>query len=175
MWGVDANVFGLDGKPVYRLDSKFVKQHMRMGNGSFNRHAQSLYFMPNDGSERKHVFKGMIRILAERGISTNGLKRECTDFKCKDVNAQCCVWQVLYNQPDFTNIKSLLEEHCEAQGFKVIFLPKFHCKLNFLEQCWGMAKHHYCLFPRSKTNHKAALLCNVLEALNSVDLVLMRR
>jgi hypothetical protein len=91
IWGVDVNVLGSDGKPVHGLDGKFIKQRVQMGNGSFDGHAQSLYFTPNDGSDREHVFKGMIRILAERGISTEGLKCECTDFKCEDVNARCCI------------------------------------------------------------------------------------
>jgi hypothetical protein len=117
----------------------------------------------------------MAQILRERGVDISGLKRECEDFKCKDVHARCCIRRVLWNQPDFVNIKSLLETHCEARGFKVIFLPKFHCELNFLEQCWGMAKRRYRLLPRSKTDHEAALMRNVIEVLNSVDIVSMRR
>jgi hypothetical protein len=175
MWGVDVNIIGSDGKPVYGSDGKVKKQRVCMGDGFFNGQTQSLYFTPNDDSRREFVFKGMIRILAERGISTEGLKRECTDFKCEDINAHCCIRRVLWNQPDFVNIKSLLEEHCETRGFKVIFLPKFHCELNFLEQCWGMAKRRYRLFPRSKTDHEAALTRNVIEAIDSVDLVSMRR
>jgi hypothetical protein len=35
------------------------------------------------------------------------------------------------------NIKSLLKEHCEAQDFKVLFLPKLHCELNFFKQRLG--------------------------------------
>jgi hypothetical protein len=67
------------------------------------------------------------------------------------VNAQCCFQWLLWNQPDLTNIKSLLEEHCEAQGFKMLFLQKFHCELNFFKQRWGMAKRCYhCLFLRLK-------------------------
>jgi transposase len=52
-------------------------------------------------------------------------------------------------QPDFVNQKSILEEHCEARGYHVIFFPKFHCKLNFIEQCWGYAKRIYRMFPTS--------------------------
>jgi transposase len=143
MWGVDTNMIGLDGKPIYGLDGKIKKQRVRMGDGHFNGQPQSLYFMPDDGSSREHVFKGMVSILTERGINIDGLKRECEDFKCVDTSARCCIRRVLWNQPDFVNIKSVLETHCEARGFQVIFLPKFHCELNFLEQCWGKAKRCY--------------------------------
>jgi hypothetical protein len=175
MWGVDVNVIGQDGKPVYGPDGKIQKQRVQMGNASFDGKLQSLYFTPDDGLDRQYIFKGMARILQECGIDTTGLKRESTNFKCADLNAHCCIQQVLWNQPNFVNIKLLLEMHCEARGFQVIFLPKFHCKLNFLKQYWGAAKRRYRLLPRSKTDHKAALLRNVIEVLDSVDLVSMRR
>ncbi|KAJ7850652.1 hypothetical protein B0H14DRAFT_2763117 [Mycena olivaceomarginata] len=34
----------------------------------------------------------------------------------------------------------MLEEHCAERGYKVIFFPKFHPELNFIEQWWGYAK-----------------------------------
>jgi transposase len=37
-------------------------------------------------------------------------------------------------------VESLLETYCKSCGVNVIFLPKFHCELNFIEQCWGYAK-----------------------------------
>ncbi|KIJ49123.1 hypothetical protein M422DRAFT_161769, partial [Sphaerobolus stellatus SS14] len=64
-------------------------------------------------------------------------------FKCKDSKASCCCWQVLYNQPDFVGQKSALIEFIEAHGHLVIFYPKLHCELNFIEQCWGAAKYDY--------------------------------
>jgi hypothetical protein len=50
MWGVDVNVVGQDGKPVFGPDGKIKKQRVRMGDGFFNGKPQSLYFTPNDGS-----------------------------------------------------------------------------------------------------------------------------
>jgi transposase len=50
---------------------------------------------------------------------------------------------VLWKQPDFTEVESLLEIECKARRFKVVFLPKFHCELNFIEMCWGYAKRLY--------------------------------
>jgi hypothetical protein len=80
----------------------------------------------------------------------------------------CCCQRVLYNQPDFVNVKSNLEMICEARGFQVIFLPKFHCQINFIEQCWGYAKRVYQQFP--VTSKETDLEHNVLEALESVPL-----
>ena len=83
----------------------------------------------------------MAQILAERGlVKESKLRFECQSFKCAPGSSNCCVRRVLYNQPDFTAVKSQLETVCEAHGFRVVFLPKFHCELNFIGQCWGYAK-----------------------------------
>jgi hypothetical protein len=173
MFGVDTNVIGANGKPVYGPDGKLLKRRMPMADTTFSGAPQALYFTPEDGTGRKMVFKGMKRILAERGISTAGLKAQCKEFKCIDSTASCCTRRILWNQPDFVNIKSCLEEHCEARGFNVLFLPKFHCELNFIEQCWGAAKRTYRLNPASSA--AADLEKNMIEALDSVDLMSMRR
>jgi transposase len=54
-------------------------------------------------------------------------------------------------EPDFQAQKSMLEEHCAKQGYEVIFFPKFHLELNFIEQCWGYAKRVYRMFPESSS------------------------
>jgi hypothetical protein len=111
-----------------------------MGDATFNGAPQSLYCSSNNNPNGPVVFKGMAQILQERGVDTAGLNRECPGFKCKDTSSNCCIRRTLWNQPDFINVKSILEEHCEKRGIKVLFLPKFHCELNFIEQCWGTAK-----------------------------------
>jgi transposase len=78
-----------------------------------------------------------------------------------------------HDQPDFANVKSLLEEACEKRGFQVLFLPKFHCELNFLEQCWSYVKRIYREYPPS--TKEEALEKNALSALEAVLLVVMRR
>ena len=61
----------------------------------------------------------------------------------------------------------------KSRGFQVIFLPKFHCKLNFIEQCWGYSKRVYrqCLVSSKEED----LEKNVLNPLESVPLESMRR
>ena len=89
------------------------------------------------------------------------------------LSANCCCHRILFNQPDFKSIESLLQIACKAWGFQVIFLPKFHCKLNFIEQCWGYVKHLYRLNPESSwENH---LEMNALAALDAVPLDCMHR
>ncbi|KAJ3743043.1 hypothetical protein DFH05DRAFT_1536122 [Lentinula detonsa] len=82
--------------------------------------------------------------------------------KCEVGQTDCCCHQILYLDPDFVNQKSLLEEHCEARGYSVIFFPNA-----------GYAKHVYCIFPTSSL--EADLKTNTISALESVPLVSMRR
>jgi len=91
----------------------------------------------------------------------------------EDPQGRCCCCRILHNQPDFANVKSILEEHCEKCGFLVLILPKFHCEINPLEMVWGQAKIHYWLYPPSKKEED--LEANVVKALDSVTLNEMRR
>ena len=103
------------------------------------------------------------------------LKAQCNSkLQCPNKGQMnCCCCQVLYNQPDFAHIKSLLETHRKSCGVEVIFLPKFHCKLNFIEQCWGFAKWIYQHYPPS--SKEADLEQNILSALKAVPLDSMRK
>ncbi|KAI6022540.1 hypothetical protein BKA83DRAFT_4054572 [Pisolithus microcarpus] len=67
----------------------------------------------------------------------------------------------------------ILESTCSARGFQVIYLPKFHCELNFIEQCWGYAKRIYRCYPMSSKD--ADLEANVIKALDSVPLDSMQK
>ncbi|KAG2341755.1 hypothetical protein BDR05DRAFT_976858 [Suillus weaverae] len=150
-WGVEVNVVSEDGKPVHGLDGAVLKKKVPMGNGKFaDGSLQSLYYP--EGHKCAGVFKGMV---------TSKIWAECPGF------------QMLYNEPDFVGVKSLLEIACKACGFRAIFFPKFHCELNFIEQCWGYSKHVYREFPVS--SKEADLEQNVLQALDSVPLVAIRR
>jgi hypothetical protein len=86
----------------------------------------------------------MQTILTERGYTVKGKNTECTNFQCAvdaDGNyGECCMRRMLFNEPDFAGTQSLLEEECSSKGISAIFLPKFHCELNPIEQCWGYSK-----------------------------------
>jgi len=77
------------------------------------------------------------------------------------------------NEADFVNVKSTLELACDARGISVLFLPKFHCELNFIEQCWGHAKRLYCQKPPSSSEED--LEKNLVDALDSVTVEQMRK
>lgn len=113
---------------------------------------------PHDFYDGNGVFKGMTKILQERGLTEEAkLKAECKSFKCPEGASHCCQHCVLYNQLDFAEQGSGLEILGWDFGFEVIFLPKFHCELNFIEQCWGHTKRMYCQYPvtsRKKTSRK---------------------
>lgn len=113
----------------------------------------------------------MAEILTERGHDVKGLNAECRNFKCNltaDGLLRCCCCWILYEEPDLKNAKSILEEECKVRGFKVLFLPKFHCKLNPVEMCWGRAKYYYQLNPPSSKEDD--LKTNMLAALDAVTL-----
>jgi hypothetical protein len=146
-WILSVTKTDYNGKPIYGPNSKVLKELVQMEDALFV-----------NGSPQPLESK---------------LHAECPKFKCKPDETKCCCWRVLYSQPDFVAVESLLETHCKARGFSVIFLPKFHCELNFIKQCWGYAKQIYRHFPPSFT--EADLEANLLKALESVPLTSMWR
>ena len=170
-WGVEITDHDANGKLIYGSDGKPLKKKINMQDGRFTDGSpQPLYFGPDH--PRAGIFKGMAVILQERGFTEESkLCAECPKFKCKPGETKCCCRRVLYSQPDFVAVESLLETHCKARGFSVIFFPKFHCELNFIKQCWGYAKQIYRHFPPS--SKEADLEANLLEALESVPLTSM--
>ncbi|KAF7333551.1 hypothetical protein MSAN_02420000 [Mycena sanguinolenta] len=151
---------------------------VRMRDGMFaDGSPQSLYFP--EGHPKAGIFKGMHILIHERIAkganlpNPDNLKAECKKFKCPPGRTDCCCRRILYTQPDFVNQKSLLEEHCAARGYQVIFFPKFHCELNFIEQCWGFAKRIYRMFPASSKEED--LERNMNAALDAVPIETMRK
>lgn len=55
-------------------------------------------------------------------------------------SVNCCATKCLENQPDFAEQKEWLQEIVEENGCKIIFFPKFHCELNFIEMVWAYLK-----------------------------------
>ena len=174
-WLIEVNAVDANGKPIYTPDGKLLKTKIQMQDATFaDGTKQSLYFPP--GHKKEGLFKGMEVILKERGlISESRLKAQCNSkFDCPDKGqTNCCCRRVLYNQPDFVEVESLLETYCKSRGVTVIFLPKFHCELNFIEQCWGYAKRIYRHYPPS--SKEADLEQNLLAALESVPVESMRK
>ena len=149
-WGIEVTHRRPDGKIIYGLNGKPAKIKIKMGNAQFRDSTpQSLYF------EEPHpcagTFKGMAIILEEQGYAnTSKLRAECKDFKCLPDATQCCCRRLLFNEPDFVGIPSLLEEHCAKRGFKVLFLPQVSL---WTQPSWnGMGKIKISLPPQSSIN-----------------------
>ncbi|KIM73867.1 hypothetical protein PILCRDRAFT_99232 [Piloderma croceum F 1598] len=163
-WGVEVNVVGEDRKQVYQPNGMALKQKVKMCNGTFaNGSPQSLYYP--DGHDLVGQEQGYVGALK--------IRAECPKFHCKKGAIQCCCQRMLYNEPDFVTVELLLEIACKAWGFHAIFFPKFHCKLNFIEQCWGYSKRIYRQCPVS--SKEANLECNVLASLESIPLKCIRQ
>jgi hypothetical protein len=165
-FGVEVTVFE-NGKIRYTPDGKPEKRKVPMDSGKLK-----------DGTTQEFyengVFIGMTKILQERGLTNEAkLKAECKNFKCPPDATVCCQRRVLYNQPDFADQESALEILCRSRGFEVLFLPKFHCELNFIEQCWGHSKRTYRQYP--PTSKEEDLEKNLLSVVESVPLEIMRR
>jgi hypothetical protein len=102
--------------------------------------------------------KGLRTILTERGkfIDNHGhpLKRIC--HFCNDParrneervwdgfnNEKCCAVYVLSHEPDFAEQQEWLTETVQLYGHDIIFYPKFHCELNYIEMIWGWLKSYH--------------------------------
>lgn len=83
--------------------------------------------------------KGARVILQERGLWDSSLPLTCRKDK-GNCNGKCCARSIIADQIDFKNQHSMLEELLESQGQIVLFYPKFHCELNWIERYWGACK-----------------------------------
>lgn len=171
-WLVEVNKVGADGRPIKNSEGGYEKTRVPMADTTFNGQPQSFYFP--EGHPRAGVFKGMQVILEERGRADIAQKRAaCKDFKCPPGVRDCCCRRYLYTEPDFAQGESNLEMLAKELGVRVIFLPKFHCELNPIEQCWGRSKFVYRFFPPSSREDQ--LLKNALAALEEVNLGHIRK
>ena len=77
---------------------------------------------------------------------------------------------VLVNHDDFKTGKIIVEHRLNQHGHVVLFIPKFHCELNPIEQIWGQAK----VFTHTHTNFTLVQLHQIVDpALDSVTTDLM--
>ena len=80
--------------------------------------------------------------------------------------------KLLAAQPDFAFVKNWLQTVVEASGHVQVFLPKFHCELNFIEMIWGYTKA--ALRKRCKNSFEDLKL-NLPLQLESVPIDFIRR
>ncbi|KAF9440312.1 hypothetical protein P691DRAFT_793660 [Macrolepiota fuliginosa MF-IS2] len=172
-FGVEVIDIGPDGKPHYAPDGKVVKKKVWMANGHFTDGSEQESYFP-EGHKMAGQFKGIAQILTEWGfLEAHKMKLQCKSSfsSCPVGKTACCCHQLLFSQPDFVQVDSILENEVKSHGFTVIFLPKFHCELNPIEQCWGYAKQCYCLYPASSSEED--LEKNVVSCLDNVPLLSM--
>lgn len=87
--------------------------------------------------------KGIKTILEERKKWNDSFGLECKDCKAGNLEANrtnCCARNCLRNEDDFKNQKEALAETVENSGHKIIFYPKFHCEMNYIEMYWCYVK-----------------------------------
>ena len=80
-------------------------------------------------------------------------RKELEEFKDADPNwigftDKCCARGCLRRQDDFRSQKEWLAEECEKADFQIIYYPKYHCELNYIESIWAYIK---CKLRRSCT------------------------
>ncbi|KAF8834330.1 hypothetical protein BDN67DRAFT_1048611 [Paxillus ammoniavirescens] len=77
-WGVERNKKDAEEKAVYSADGKLVKEKIPMKNGTFvDGSPQNFYYPPDHLSAG--LFKGMAKVLEERGFTVSGLKAHALD------------------------------------------------------------------------------------------------
>lgn len=101
------------------------------------------------------IQKGIKQILLERDLFKDNQGRYGLFLQCRDCrekvprnqrqnnNEKCCARYVLSQQPDFMEQESWLIETAKKHNFSVIFYPKYHCELNFIEILWGYIKSYH--------------------------------
>ena len=131
------------------------------------------FYSPPDHPSMPRWFKGMEWILRERSLwPEHGLPSECPGFKCPDGRSDCCCRCLLFNQPDFVTQQSHLKELIWQRDHLCDFYPKYHCKLNFIEQYWGAAKLRFHVAGHAKTfdkMEKRSLLASTMSPCSKLD------
>src|SRR5258705_13237076 len=89
-----------------------------------------------------------------------------------DIGKGCCALRILEAEDDFRNEKSMLETIIFETSHEVVFYPKFHCELNYIEYYWASLKR----YTRENCKYSfSELEATVFAAMNSVELKTIRR
>ena len=136
------SAYSEDALLVSCMNVKPGRKQAHMRSGWFIRDGckviQDMIFLP-DHPQYPNEPKGIKAVLSEQGLYCAQLRGKCKK-KCDPKSTICCNKRILELQPDFCAQKSLVQETIEAAGHLCIFLPKFHCELNFIEFFWGAVK-----------------------------------
>ncbi|KAF8594080.1 hypothetical protein BDV93DRAFT_535125 [Ceratobasidium sp. AG-I] len=148
------------------VNSHGAESLVRMEDGCLHDGTRQSFYFSDDHPTNPGWFKGMKNILIERGLPHLAEKNAQCNPRCDPEATDCCCRRALSCEPDFETRDTIIEELAHSLGSEVIVLPKYHCELNPIEQCWGYAKARYRLFPDSST--QAKLEDNMLKALDSI-------
>jgi len=94
-----------------------------------------------------------------------------TADKCESGQV-CCALRILDAELGFPTEKSMLEHIIVQAGHEIIFYPKFHCELNYIEYYWAAVK---CYMRENCKYSFTELEKTVLKSLNTVDIKTIRQ
>jgi len=144
----------------------------RLRNGWFIQNGERIdqpMIFPQNHPDFPDQQKGIREVLMERELWMNKLRMQC---KGGCMSSSCCAKRILKLQPDFKAQRSLVQEAIEEAGHLCLFLPKFHCELNYIEFFWGAVKrwlHDNCDYTFQ------GLQENLLKAMKAVELDTIRK
>lgn len=145
-----------DALVVDRMNLTPGGKQSRMRNGFIydqNRSQSMVFPIDHPDVTLKGKPKGIKQVLLERDLwPANNWRTDGHAFllECprshgrsgcsKELPGGCCARSLLSMQKDFRDQKGRVQEEVEGAGHVVIFYPKFHCELNFIEHFWCYAK-----------------------------------
>ena len=123
-----------------------------------------------NGKEQKMQFEDRFGKLHQKGLKRILQERDCWPPSCGS-SVRGAKFD-LEKHPDFMNEKIWLQEVIENSGHEMIFYPKFHCELNYIEMVWAYVKKDL----RSKcTFSYPDLQSRLPQALNDVPMAYFKR
>lgn len=168
------SAYAADALLTTRMNLRPGGKQARLRNGWYMQDGQRVMqtmIFPADHPLYPNEPKGMKQVLVERGLWRDKLTMACKD-KCNIAATACCATRMLDLQPDFKEQHSLVQEVIEEAGHLCIFLPKFHCELNFIEFFWGAVKRYL----RENCDYTfETLKTNLPKALDSVNITTIRK